>query len=76
MLGVERLDRRGRRARLLAAALEQRREVVDLQPLPALAANSSARFGFFGSSQMKNSCVSRVFWCSSFGVLAFSPEMS
>ena len=28
---------------------------------PAVASNISARLGFFGSSQMKNSCVSRVF---------------
>ena len=43
---------------------------------PAVASNISARFGFFGSSQMKNSCVSRVFACSSCGLVALAPLMS
>jgi hypothetical protein len=43
---------------------------------PALPAKISARSGFLGSSQRKNSCVSAFNCRSSRGSLAFAPEMS
>src|SRR5687768_2201351 len=41
---------------------------------PALPAKMSARSGFHGSCQRKNSCVSALNWWSSRGLLAFVPE--
>ena len=43
---------------------------------PALPAKISARSGFLGSSQRKNSCVSTLNSLSSFGRFAFAPAMS
>ena len=42
----------------------------------ALPAKISARFGFFGSSHRKNSCVSTLKSCSSRGFFALRPAMS